>query len=1366
METKKGWSMRYVIPAVTMALCVCGSVTAVDQKPRLAILASGGNQAQAIVDLVEVSLSGKNDIEVIDRDQVDKVLAEHRLQSKNMVSFDDRLSTARLLGCDVFAELRGFAEKEQRALVLRALDARSGARLIDVSIDLSLSLEGQVQSVAVAIGDALQKVRNGEEGKGIPVSIGEIREVGLPVEYRHLPGTLRPLLERYLLMSRTISVLERERLGLLNREAEIAEDTRSQLLGSAVVIDVDVSLSAAGGVRMRASMSDTAGKEVAHAAAEGEWDTYGSVLVELVQAIARELRATSFEISATSLWRDASRTAVSSSLESGIALGEAALAMDSSNEVYHRVLLAWYQSLLRKKYTKRDYKIRISVSPKKEYSLAALTILERCVDILEIGSNDMVELGRSSGRKTKKDIGRWFVPSLIITEGLLVDEADAARLRKVRQRILSHHHKTRSENGNLINGPLLVAGTENVNQLIETVYTLWKSENMTPPLVKDRYVEGKLTEVLSHVYPGAHPPRGARDVVSDENKTKLMELYAFWASDPRLSPEGRVALQFTCLRWAFVHRKLFANYDEIIHKHLAEAKGLVLKNHNLVSAFGRHIDRTNWGEAFPKVSPEIDRDRLVIVMRELLEVMREEKVACPDLLSALDWYDTEGAYSPGMYLDEAIRQQEDHQYRAFSHRSFRWATGQRNFGRKAFISALEALRRKRYGEKPQQEIPIEVPIKRVCFAFPGVVHPDDTNVVRDNINVENAGRILAATLCDDLLYLALVESDRRQIDVISYSLKSGEMLTRGSMPRKDMRSVKSMHIGDHIAYMPTDRGLVVLPLDETGEGWVLDEEVGMPAENIDAVCEYRGRVYIACNRTPLGRSVRSKVGCYFVTCNLDGSDIKILATNARKEKLSPLDSMRRFIINSILADPTNHQLIFPAYGDIWACDIETGKIENLAKQIQYPILLGKNQKDDLVIQEHYPGLIWSSWNPDAKKRELISMRANVLPVFNDVASDDLPAGFPLFDHMFFYTVSGPARRVGGHYPPTNETKWELCNLKSNRLDFRTSLPSVDAYAPFFLARYKNELIACTRLGLYVIDPIPITRPGLEAGDVNTGKVNSGNCDLSVVSETGGILILDDKQYKMWPNQALHWKTLKPGKHNISLDWYGLKWCQEVHLVPGEKAVVEALPDAKPENPFVLDMGKGVSMQFVWVPKGECNAFEIDKEGIQGGTVHRVDKGFWMGQYEVTRNQYQRVVDPDKPVHDLQQYPAVGMSWDEVSEFCDKVNQSYAERLAGKSVRIPTKEEWEYAFWGARKGRSYFGGSDEIWNRYQNIAPVGALLPNHFWLYDMLGNAHEWCSEMDVSNKFTGTFSSYLTQCGYEEWRFPDDKGLRLVIEER
>jgi formylglycine-generating enzyme required for sulfatase activity len=111
--------------------------------------------------------------------------------------------------------------------------------------------------------------------------------------------------------------------------------------------------------------------------------------------------------------------------------------------------------------------------------------------------------------------------------------------------------------------------------------------------------------------------------------------------------------------------------------------------------------------------------------------------------------------------------------------------------------------------------------------------------------------------------------------------------------------------------------------------------------------------------------------------------------------------------------------------------------------------------------------------------------------------------------------------------------------------------------------------------------------------------------------------------------------------------------------------------------------------------------------------------------------------PDSSIQGRAKHPVVQIAWHDAV--------AYAE-WAGK--RLPTEAEWEYAARGGLDRKPFYWGDEltpggkwmaNIWqgkfpcentlaDGYRGTAPVGSFPPNGYGLYDMAGNAWEWCAD--------------------------------------
>jgi formylglycine-generating enzyme required for sulfatase activity len=170
-------------------------------------------------------------------------------------------------------------------------------------------------------------------------------------------------------------------------------------------------------------------------------------------------------------------------------------------------------------------------------------------------------------------------------------------------------------------------------------------------------------------------------------------------------------------------------------------------------------------------------------------------------------------------------------------------------------------------------------------------------------------------------------------------------------------------------------------------------------------------------------------------------------------------------------------------------------------------------------------------------------------------------------------------------------------------------------------------------------------------------------------------------------------------------------------------------------------------EMIWIPAGRFRMGDIQGSGYDNEKpVHSVNvKQFAMGKYEVTFAEYDKFanatgrVKPDDEGWGRGNRPVINVSWNDAVAYTNWLSQQ-----TGKTYRLPTEAEWEYAARAGTETKYWWGnhiGSNkancyDCGDSFKYTAPVGSFQSNAFGLFDMLGNVWEWtCSEYE--NKYGG-----------------------------
>jgi formylglycine-generating enzyme required for sulfatase activity len=181
----------------------------------------------------------------------------------------------------------------------------------------------------------------------------------------------------------------------------------------------------------------------------------------------------------------------------------------------------------------------------------------------------------------------------------------------------------------------------------------------------------------------------------------------------------------------------------------------------------------------------------------------------------------------------------------------------------------------------------------------------------------------------------------------------------------------------------------------------------------------------------------------------------------------------------------------------------------------------------------------------------------------------------------------------------------------------------------------------------------------------------------------------------------------------------------------------------------IALGDGVTMDLVLIHPGTfimgSPPDELDREDEEGPQYQvTITRPFYLAVTETTDAQYAVVNNEKLRAGDNGMLPAQA-NWVEAGDFCLKLSEK-----TGLRFRLPTEAQWEYA---CRAGTTtpfstgetistdqaaydgkYVYGNGKPGKVFKGFQPVGSFPPNPWGLYDMHGNAWEWCYD-----KFTSKY---------------------------
>jgi len=201
----------------------------------------------------------------------------------------------------------------------------------------------------------------------------------------------------------------------------------------------------------------------------------------------------------------------------------------------------------------------------------------------------------------------------------------------------------------------------------------------------------------------------------------------------------------------------------------------------------------------------------------------------------------------------------------------------------------------------------------------------------------------------------------------------------------------------------------------------------------------------------------------------------------------------------------------------------------------------------------------------------------------------------------------------------------------------------------------------------------------------------------------------------------------------------------------------------------LKLPGNAQLKLCYCPPGSFTmgspAIEEHRSESENQVQVKISQGFWMGQTEVTQEQWAAVMGTTPEQQKAKGYsygevnglgiyqPMYFVSWEEAQAFIRKLNQSVA-LPSGWKYALPSEAQWEYACRAGTESVFHFGevlngtqancngiypyGTLQLGPYLGKTCGVGSYQANEWGLYDMHGNVLEWCDNLwDGSEKLAG-----------------------------
>jgi len=923
------------------------------QKPaalRIALVASQPQESvRTVVDLALAGLSANNDLELLERSAIERVLTEQKLSLSGLVDANRAVAAGKLLAVDLFAVVET-APGGKEALGLVVYDTKSGVRLGDVALP-----EGEANKVADGVAEEVRKAatKRADAAKKLrTVCLLGVRNADLPPVLNDFCDLVALMLERELVRSPTLAVLERRRLELVNRERGLpTRATPHALSASLVLLDLEVRR-APQGLQATAFLTDGKGKALTRFTAVVREAKPADLAAALYQPVSRFLEAAPAPRAGGDRTTESSRFLREAHLLcnhqyflKGLQAVESAQALDpdhpDNQAALARYLLSYATYLLDPGgMTTIGYgNYRIQVEPanlKPSLELARRAVEVRALawrrlprDRRAFGLGPGWQLYITHGLRTyvnkfpHVDAKAFDAPARELHESfraavtqLLVEElqgyADAALTDPARPNdvggrsfaaaVLSRYSQAMRERFEIMRWN--AADAADYTRLMLKVVPPWLEVARHQEVDKIQYAN--LAWFLEDLTRGLAEPFGAPWTLGAGELKQMGEIFQAMASHPQplialygrsgqllvgLKTKQRTPVE-TLRQYQALKKQAFALIKDPPRLGGDAFRAGCYKM--LAHTIERLAGACAGGNPFAPFDParhQRDVAPLLDEFYELAEFMLGRQEVCTEALVTLSTYGGQSKSSQQKslrYLERALAEGPPR----------RWLAEDKEWGKNALRTARDQI----LTHHPELAPP------------PTDLPWDNVRRLVDVVTLKDFQVLLCPTVVKDQVYVVGcgLHKDKPFIQLVRVPLGGGAPRVLGQAPVELKATLGSLSAGswavprfitgccpgDGMIYVGTRTSGIIAFDEKGGPGRPLD---GLPSSKVEALALLEGNVFAALK------------GGYLVQVTPGKTNPRVLASSRRKEKSSPFDDAEAFYVRGLVADPQGRRLLFPLY---------------------------------------------------------------------------------------------------------------------------------------------------------------------------------------------------------------------------------------------------------------------------------------------------------------------------------------------------------------------------------------------------------------------------------------------------------------------